>query len=334
METVRLTLEDVHALAVRALEANGCDSANARAVADTVTSAERDGARSHGLFRIPGYVKSLRNGKINGRAQPAVNRIGPCAITVDGDRGLAPLAIEIGRPPLIEAVRENGMAALAIRRSHHYAALWPETEALAMQGLVAMAFVNAPPYVAPAGGRKPFFGTNPMSFAWPRLDGGAMVWDQASAATARGELQIMKRDGHLAPDGVGIDEEGNPTNDPAAILEGAQLPFGGYKGSAIALMVDLMCGPLIGEVSSREAGEEDNRDGGPATGGELILALDPTRLGGDDPIGRAERLFAGMLEMDGVRLPGARRLEARRRTPGEGVTIPLSLHRAIMGVLD
>lgn len=333
MTDKRLSLDEVHALAKRAMMANGCSEANANAVADNITGAERNGAKSHGLFRVPGYVKSLRNGKIDGMAEPEVSRLGPCIIVVDGKRGLAPRAIEAGRGPLIEAARENGMAACAIRRTHHYAALWPETEALAEQGLVAMAFVNAPPYVAPAGGTKPFFGTNPMSFAWPRPGGGAMVWDQASAATARGELQIMKRDGHQAPDGAGIDKDGKPTNDPAAILEGAQLPFGGYKGGAIALMVDLMCGPLLGEVSSMDAGQADNRDGGPATGGELILALDPTKFGGDDPMGRAERLFGGMLEIEGVRLPGSRRLKARAVTPTEGVEIPETLYNTITELL-
>ena len=334
MEQVRLTLEEVHALASKALEANGCNAENARAVANNITGAERDGAKSHGLFRVPGYVKSLRNGKIDGQADPELTRLGPCVIVIDGKRGVAPRCIEMGRQPLINAARENGMAALAIRRTHHYAALWPETEALAEQGLAAMAFVNAPPYVAPAGGKKPFFGTNPMSFAWPRADGRAMVWDQASAATARGELQIMKRDGHMAPDGAGIDKDGNPTNDPAAILEGAQLPFGGYKGGAIALMVDLMCGPLIDEVTSWEAGQQDNGDGGPATGGELILAFDPSRFGAGDAIVRGEALFTSMLEMEGVRLPGDRRYGHRSRTPSEGVEIPASLHETILSLLS
>lgn len=333
MTQTRLTLAEVHDLATRALMANGCSAENARAVADTVTSAERDGAKSHGLFRIPGYVRSLKNGKIDGQAEPEVTRLGPCIIAVDGKNGLAPRAIEVGRAPLVEAAREHGMAACAIRRTHHYAALWPETEALAEQGLAAMAFVNAPPYVAPAGGTKPFFGTNPMAFAWPRPGKTPMVWDQASSLTARGELQIMKRDGHTAPDGAGIDKDGNPTNDPAAILEGAQLPFGGYKGGAIALMVDLMCGPLLGEVSSMEAGQQDNKDGGPATGGELILAFDPTRFGGDGPMERSERLFAGMLGMEGVRLPGARRHAARTKTPSEGIEIPDSLHASIVELL-
>ena len=335
---VRLTLDEVHDLAVRTLEANGCDGRNAAAVARTVTAAERDGAKSHGLFRIPGYVGSLRNGKINGRADPQLRRIGPCAIVVEGDRGLAPLAIELGRPALIEAARANGMAALAIRRTHHYAALWPETQALAEAGLVAMAFVNSPPYMAPAGGKRPFFGTNPMSFAWPRpagdgRTGGAMVWDQASSAMARGEIQIARRDGHALPPGAGLDRDGNPSTDPAAVLEGAQLPFGGYKGAAIALMVDLLAGPLIGEVSSAEAGEADNGDGGPATGGELILALDPTRFGADDAVARGERLFEQLLGLEGTRLPGDRRVAARARTPAEGVEIPASLHGTILGLI-
>ena len=334
MEQVRLSLDETHALAAAALIVNGCDQRNADAAARNMTAAERDGCKSHGLFRVPGYVKSLRAGKINGRADPVATRLGPCVVQVEADRGMAPLAIETGRAPLIEAARENGMAACAIRRAHHYAALWPETEVLAEQGLVAMAFVNSPPYMAPAGGTRKFFGTNPMAFAYPRAGGGAMVWDQASSMMARGEIQVAMRDGHPIPEGAGIDADGKPTTDPAAILEGAQLPFGGYKGGAIALMVDLMCGPLIGEVSSVEAGADDNGDGGPATGGELILAFDPAKFGGDDAIARGERLFAAMLEQDGVRLPGQRRLKAREQTPTEGIEIPTSLHETIQSLID
>ena len=333
MDQVKLTLEEVHDLARRALMANGCNDANASAVARNMRAAERDGCKSHGLFRVPGYVKSLKAGKINGAAEPRLHQTAPCVIQVDGDRGVAPLALEMGRGPLIKAARSQGIAALAIRRTHHYAALWPETEALATAGLVAMAFVNSPPYMAPAGGKKPFFGTHPMSFAYPRKDGGAMVWDQASAAMARGEIQIAKRDGHKLPEGAGIDADGNPTTDPAKILEGAQLPFGGYKGGAIALMVDLMCGPLIGEVTSWEAGEEDNGDGGPATGGELVLAFDPAKFGGDDAIGRGERLFERMMGLEGVRLPGDRRFAARQKTPDDGIEIPASLHQTIVELI-
>ncbi|MEM7423680.1 MAG: Ldh family oxidoreductase, partial [Pseudomonadota bacterium] len=166
MDRLLLTLDEAHALAKNALMSNGCDEENAEATARNMRAAERDGCTSHGIFRVPGYVKSLRAGKINGVAKPATERLGPAMVRVEADRGMAPLALEKGRGPLIEAVREIGMAALAIRRAHHYAALWPETEALASEGLVAMAFVNSPPYMAAAGGKTKFFGTNPMSFAW------------------------------------------------------------------------------------------------------------------------------------------------------------------------
>ena len=329
MDSIRLTLEECRALCVAVLEANGCDHPNAAAIAATVTAAERDHARSHGLFRIPGYVDSLRNGKVNGRAQPRAERLGPTVIRVHGDHGYTPLALETGLPLVAAAARSSGMAALAIVRTHHFAALWPETEALAAQGLVAFAFTSSPPYLAPHGGTSPFFGTNPMSFAWPRRGRPPLAFDQASAATARGELLIAAREGRRVPEGVGIDATGCPTTDPAEILKGAQLPFGGHKGSAIALMVDLLAGPLIGEVTSFEAGEQDNGDGTAAAGGELILALDPASFGADDPVGHAERLFARMADQPGVRLPGERRLAARARTASDGIEVPSALWERI-----
>jgi len=329
MNKLHMTLDQCHDLAIEVLTRHGCDAANASAIAATITAAERDRCHSHGLFRLPGYVTSLRSGKVNGHAAPRVERLAPSVIRVHGDRGYTPLAHEVGRAPLVEAARETGMAALAITRTHHLAALWPETQALAEMGFVAFAFTSSPPYLAPSGGKAKFFGTNPMSFAWPRKGKPPMAFDQASAAMARGEIQIALRDGRTVPDGIGIDTSGNPTNDPAAILDGAQLPFGGYKGGAIALMVDLLAGPLIGEVASFEAGEQDNGDGGAATGGELILALDPVRFGGEDAVDHGERLFERMLAQEGVRLPGDRRLIARAETPEAGIEVPLVLYEKV-----
>jgi delta1-piperideine-2-carboxylate reductase len=296
-----------------------------------MTVAERDLCHSHGLFRLPGYVTSLRSGKVNGKARPTARRIAPAVVQVDGDRGYAPLALQVGREPLAEAARANGIAALAIRRTHHFAALWIETSALAEMGLCAFAFTSYAPFVAPAGGKKPFFGTNPMSFAWPRRGKPPMVFDQASSMMARGEIQIAARDGHTVPLGAGIDADGNPTTDPNAILKGgAQLAFGGYKGASIALMIDLLAGPLIGEVTSYEAGEQDNKDGGPPAGGEFMIAIDPLRFGDREHVfDHAERLFAKLLEQEGTRLPADRRYENRKKTATTGIEIPQSLYDQI-----
>jgi LDH2 family malate/lactate/ureidoglycolate dehydrogenase len=332
-DLTRLTLEQVHALALQVLGAQGVSAPQAQAIADTITAAERDDCKSHGLFRLPGYVQSVRSGKVTPDAAPQLHELAPAVVQVDGQNGFAPLALRIGCAPLAEKARHHGIAALAVTRIYHFAALWPEVEALAAQGLVAFAFTAAMSYVAPAGGRQPLYGTNPMAFAWPRSGHPPLVFDQASSASARGEIQLHLRDGLPIPLGWAIDAEGHPTTDPAAALAGAQLPFGGYKGAAIALMIELLAGALIGEVFSCEASALDNDDGGPPVGGELILALDPTRYVGQgdrqDQLAHAERLFARILAQEGTRLPSDRRYAARQRTATQGITIPRTLYEQL-----
>jgi delta1-piperideine-2-carboxylate reductase len=329
-DLARLTLDHVHALAWQVLRAQGVSEGQARAIADTITAAERDDCKSHGLFRLPGYVSSVRSGKVTPDAVPQVRELAPAIVQVDGRKGFAPLALQIGCVPLAEKARRHGIAALAVTRIYHFAALWPEVEALAAQGLVAFAFTAAMSYVAPAGGSKPLYGTNPMAFAWPRAGHPPLVFDQASSASARGEIQLHLRDGSPLPTGWAIDAEGYPTTDPAAALAGAQLPFGGYKGAAIALMIELLAGALIGEVFSFEASEQDNDDGGPPIGGEFMIALDPARCVEPDhqsaQLAHAEQLFAKILAQGSTRLPSDRRYAARLRTPTEGITIPRALY--------
>jgi delta1-piperideine-2-carboxylate reductase len=315
-----MTIAAVHELVVGVLSRNGCDAENAVAIADTVAAAERDGCLAHGLFRIPGYVKSLRSGAVDGRARPTIRRIAPSVLHVDANRGFAPLPLAMARPDLVELARAQGLAAQATVGSYHFAALWPEVEALAEQGLAAMAFCCSRANVAPAGAKVSFFGTNPMAFAWPRAGKPPMVFDQASAAMARGEIMIAARDGHTVPEGKGIDREGRPTTDPKAILDGAQLPFGGYKGSAIALMVELLVGGLLGEAFGYEAHENANPASAVQRGGELIIALDPARFGDAGTwLAHSEQFFARLTALEGVRLPADRRRQTREVTVREGV---------------
>ena len=329
-----MTLDAARELAVGVLRANGCDVAHARAIADVMILAERDGCASHGLFRLPGYVAALRSGKIDGTARPQLERIAPGIVRVDGRGGAAPLAFETGREPLVVLAREQGIAALVLRDIYHFAALWPEVEALAERGLCAFAFTAATPMVAPAGGTTPFFGTNPMAFGFPREAGPPFVFDQASAAMARGDVLIHARDGVPLPDGVGIDADGRPTTDPVAVLNGAQLPFGGYKGSSIALMIELLVGALIGDLFSYESGERDSGDGGPPAGGELILALDPDRFGDRDGWrDHTEAFFARLRGQPGVRLPGDRRRRMREATVRGGIAVPAPLAAEIRRLL-
>jgi delta1-piperideine-2-carboxylate reductase len=289
----------------------------------TVVTAERDGSLSHGLFRVPGYVASLRSGKVNGHANPQVGHKTPVIVSVHGDNGYAPLAIERGVPALAAAAKTFGVAVMATTHTHHFAALWPETEAIAEQGLIGIACVCYTPMVAPAGGNKPLFGTNPISFAWPRPGRQPMVVDMATASMALGEVQIAAREGHDVPLGTGLDAKGDLTTDPNEILKGMLLPFGGYKGSAIALMVELLAAGAVGERFSFEAAEADPKDGGPPRGGEFMLAISPELLAGPDWAEHCEGFFRRFDAIDGARLPGARRHANRLATEPRSIDASL-----------
>lgn len=333
-DTVSLSLDEVHALSLKSLLAHGCDQENALAIADQTRQAEADLCQTHGLFRIPWYVNGLKSGRVDGKARPHVEQLAPAVLRVDGAGGYAPLGLKTGRDPLVSCARKNGIASLAFVNMFHVGALWPEVEALAEEGLCVFSFTPSYPYVAPAGGIKPLYGTNPMAFGWPRKDRPPLVFDQASAAMARGEIQVAARDGHLVAETAGIGPDGEATTDPNVVLEGAQLAFGGHKGASLAMMVELLAGALIGEFLSIEAAEDDGGNGGPPKGGELMIAMDPARFGDPDGfLAHGEKLFAAILEQDGTRLPSERRAKARLSTPTTGIEVPRSLHDTITGYL-
>ena len=129
---------------------------------------------------------------------------------------------------------------------------------------------------------------------------------------AMGEVQVAKREGYKVPLGTGLTKEGKETTDPAAIADGGVLlPFGGYKGSAIAMMVELMAGALVGDNFSFETATKDNNDGGPPSGGEFILAINPDKTSGTNWEEHSEEFFNKMKSMGDVRLPGERRHKNR-----------------------
>ena len=309
-----MSLEEIYQLAFDKLMSAGADEHNATILSTVLRNAERDGSHSHGLFRLPAYVTGLKSKKINGDARAEVNKITSSFIRVDGNRGLAPTAHDASIPVLVEAAQKTGVAIAAIHRCFHMAALWPEVEAIAEHGLAGVACTNYMPSVAPAGANKAFFGTNPIAFAWPRPSKTPIVYDMATAAMALGDVQVAARDGKKVPVGTGLDNQGQLTTDPSAIVKGGVLlPFGGYKGSGMSMMVELLTAGLTGETFSDETKERDNADGGPPIGGQFLLAMSPEIIAIDDWQSHCDLFFERMsgLPGQGVRLPGERRHKNR-----------------------
>lgn len=180
------------------------------------------------------------------------------------------------------------------------------------------------------------FGTNPLAFAWPREGREPFVFDFATSAIARGDIELHARQGKPIPLGWGLDAEGRPSTDARAVLEGAMQTFGGHKGSALAAMIELMAGALIGDLTSAESLAFDGGAGATPLHGELLLAFDPARfLGSELEAGRqrAEALFAAITDQ-GARLPSQRRFAARQRSEREGVWVGRALLDDIQRLID
>jgi (2R)-3-sulfolactate dehydrogenase (NADP+) len=173
-----------------AFEACRTSRGNAEAVADALVRAELDGIPSHGLSRVPANAAQARAGKVDGFATPEVTRPMPGTVRVDAATGFAYPALRAGLPVLAQAAREQGVAAGAIANSHHAGVLGHIVEDLAGQGLVAIAMSNTPGAIAPWGGRRKLFGTNPIAFATPLPDREPLVVDLSLSRVARGKIMM------------------------------------------------------------------------------------------------------------------------------------------------
>ena len=318
----RLRLGEIEDLAYRALIASKTSAANARSVAASIAAAEADGIQSHGLLRLRAYCTHARSGKVDGFAAPTIDQAGPAVLRVDARNGFAHPAIDLAVEGLARLTGTQGVAAVAIHNSYNSGVMGHHVERLARSGLVALGFANAPAVIAPWGGSKPVFGTNPLAFAAPRAGDTPIVIDQASSVVARGEVMLRSQRGESIPEGWGLDAAGRPTTDPNAVLDGGSMvPAGGYKGASLALMVELLASTLTGSLHSYEAGSLTADDGKRAGVGQLFIALDPERIAGSGFSNRVGEICRQMLGQSGVRLPGSRRFAARANAQATGVLV-------------
>ena len=330
--TVCLSLHEVDALTMRALTASNTSDANARSVTDSVVASEADGIHSHGLARLPTYCEHARCGKIDGHAEPMVTRAAAGVLRVDARDGFAHPAIDLGLQQFPELVRANGVGLMAVTNSYNCGVVGYHVERMADAGLVALAFVNAPASIAPWGGTRAVFGTNPIACAMPRPNAPPLVIDQSSSVVAKSEVLVHAQTGEPIPDGWAFDSKGHPTTDPKRALEGGTMaPSGGYKGAGIALLVEVMAAAVTGATLSVHASSfADNRGGSPRTG-QLFVGIDPAMTSNGAYAERIVDLADTILAQSGARLPGNRRYEARARTAEQGVTIRNALHDKLLG---
>ncbi len=328
-----LSLEAAHELVAQALMAAGTSVLNAESVAAALVAAEADGQRGHGFSRVAAYAGQARSGKVDGKAEPKVEWISDSVIRVDAGAGFAFPALDLARAGLAEMVRTTCLAAAAVHHSHHFGQAGYHVERLAERGLVGLMVGNSPQAMAPWGGSRGVFGTNPIAFAAPRRGAPPLVIDLSLSKVARGKVMAAAKAGESIPEGWALDPDGKPTTEPEAALAGTMIPMGDAKGAAQAMMVEILAASLIGANHAFEASSFFTADGPPPGVGQFLLAIDPNPLSGGTFADRLEVLISAVEGQEGTRLPGSRRLTNRAVAARDGIEIPAALLAEIRELL-
>ena len=332
MNTVTLPVEAARTLVIDAFLASRTSRENAIAVAKALIGAELDGQAGHGLRRVPAYAAQARAGKVNGFAVPSAERVRPGVVRIDAGSGFAYPAIDLAIAQLDGMARSQGMAMAGIFHSHHAGVAGLAVEALADRGLVALMLVNTPAAMAPWGGRRALFGTDPIAFACPIAGGEPIVVDVSLSKVARGKVMAAAQAGEAIPAGWALDADGRPTTDAKAAMAGTMVPLGEAKGTALALMVELLCAGLTGANYAYEATSYFDDKGAPPNTGQVLIAIDPDAFGPGIAVERFAHMAAAVEGEEGARLPGRRRQTMRRSLAEAGIRVDETLVEQIRAI--
>ena len=326
----RLPIQDAEALVAKALTANGVSRTNAESVARALVAAEIDGQGGHGFARVSSYCAQARSGKVAGTATPALTKRGPAMLHIDAGTGFAYPALDLAIAELVPLARQMGIAGATIAASHHAGQMGAHVERIARQGLIGLMVANTPSAMAPWGGNKALFGTNPIAFAAPRQSD-PLVIDLSLSRVARGKIMAASKRGETIPEGWALDSEGQPTTDAKAALGGMMLPLGEAKGAALALMVEILAASLTGAHYSYQASSFFDGEGPAPQVGQFLIAINPAQGPAEGFGPRLEALIGEIEAQNGTRLPGTKRIAARAAAQAEGVVVPARLMEEIEG---
>ena len=320
-DAVTLSLTQAQDLLTRAFTAGGVSQDAARATAAALVAAEADGQVGHGFSRVADYIAQAQSHKVNPAATARLTTPRPAQIDVDADHGFAYPALELGVRAAIAKAQEMGICSLSVKNSHHCGSLSVQVEKIAQAGLISIMVANTPKAIAPFGGAEPLFGTNPIAFAAPRPKGSPLVIDMSLSVVARGKVMNAAKLGKPIPTGWALDAQGQDTTDPDAALAGSMTAIGGAKGTALALIVEVLSALVTGANTSTEASSFFSADGPPPGVGQFLILLRPT-----DDAGRfADRLEALLTQIEaqeGTRIPGAKRFAMRAASEEHGLSVP------------
>lgn len=311
---------DLTALLRAVLAAAGVAEDEAGLVAAHVVDAEERENRSQGLVRIPAYVTWARRGEITSPTSVTVERDGGAVLVLDAHNGWGHVAAADAMARCVERAKRSGVCVAVVRNTNHIGRLGAYVEAAAAAGTIGLIACAGNPkssWVAPWGGTRPIFGTNPLAIGFPRRDGPPVVVDISTTQGARGNVLLAQKVGALLPEGWAFDADGAPTRDPRRALppHGTLAPLGGHKGYALAVALEILCGVLAGiwppESSANFVGAID------------VEAFLPRETYEQSLAGLAEEITSGPRRrgVDAIHLPGEGSAARKRRSAARGLMV-------------
>jgi L-2-hydroxycarboxylate dehydrogenase (NAD+) len=316
-----------------ALSAAGLPPAHAAKVGELMTEADLTGADGHGIFRLPQYVRRLKAGGFNPRAQIQVSKTAPATAMVDGQNAMGHLVMSRAANEAIAIARDTGVAWVGVRRSNHAGPAGLYAEMPVPHGMIGIyaAVANAN-HMAVWGGTEHLLGTNPLAIGVPSGDG-AMVLDMATTVVSYGTVKKYALQGLQMPVGWFVDAKtGEPLTDPNKSAQGVLLPIGGYKGSGLAIMLGLLAGVLNSAAFGRDVVDFNADDKTETNTGHFIIAVDIARFvplatftAEVDRHVRDLKATHRLPGVDEIRLPGERRRQCRLERDRDGIPLAPAL---------
>ncbi len=242
---------------------------------NALLNAELVGAYGHGLSRLKMYCDRIEKKVINPKPKIKINKISQSISNIDANNSIGFVAADIAIKKAIQNAKKTGIGMVAVKNSSHYGLSGYYAEQAVKKNLITMIYTNAPPAVAPHGSLKSLFGTNPICFGAPSGSKIPFILDTSISLINRGKLRVAARNNQIIPEGVALDKNGNPTRDAKKALKGVQLPIGGFRGSGLAWMVDILSGVITGGNHAGRVKDPFDDFTGPQNIGHLFITFKP-----------------------------------------------------------
>lgn len=314
---------------------------DAEKVANVLVAADLRGIKSHGIARLPIYVKRLQGGIINKNPEITEAKKNKGVALIDGDNALGQVSSYAAMEKCIDLAKEHGISIVGLKNSNHFGIAAYYSMMAAEEDLIGFVASNTSPLMAPFGGKEAMLGTNPFTVSVPADKEANIILDMATSLVPRGRIEVSERNDESIPIGWGLDVDGNPTEDPAEVLKGTLLPVGGPKGYGMAIIVDILSGLMTGSTYLDQVGSLFGDQDRKQDLGIIMVAIDPSKFmeidkfkGNIDQYINSVRNSEKAPGNDRIYMPGEIEYNNTLRNKESGITLESALSKEIRELAD